>query len=139
MTTISKQILKYGVLVFLLISVFQYSQLLFEFNIISLDTLISFIVIISSALGLLISKVYSYKTKTLVEPINLAPIETTLFTKRELEVLLLLSKGYTNIQISNELFVSPNTTKTHLSNIYSKLGTRNRVQTIRIAQNKGLL
>jgi DNA-binding NarL/FixJ family response regulator len=96
-------------------------------------------VIISSALGLLISKVYSYKTKTLVEPINLAPIETTLLTKRELEVLLLLSKGYTNNQISNELFVSLNTTKTHLSNIYSKLGTRNRVQTIRIAQNNGLL
>ena len=41
-------------------------------------------------------------------------------TKRELEVLELVAKGYTNEQIKDLLFVSMNTIDTHLSNLYKK-------------------
>ena len=44
------------------------------------------------------------------------------FTKRELEILELVSKGYTNRQIANNFFVSLKTIATHFNNIYHKTG-----------------
>lgn len=42
--------------------------------------------------------------------------------KRELEVLGLMAKGYSNIQIGNELFISQATVLTHITHLYQKLG-----------------
>ena len=44
------------------------------------------------------------------------------FTKRELEILELISKGCTNRQIANKFFVTLNTVETHINNIYHKTG-----------------
>ena len=41
-------------------------------------------------------------------------------TQRELEVMRLLAKGYSNKQISEELFIAPTTTLTHIRTIYEK-------------------
>ncbi|RYU66519.1 helix-turn-helix transcriptional regulator [Aliivibrio finisterrensis] len=49
-------------------------------------------------------------------------------TGREKEILKLLSLGASNIDIANELFVSENTVKTHLYNIFKKLNVKNRLQ-----------
>ena len=49
-------------------------------------------------------------------------------TNRELEVLLLVSKGYTNQEIADELFITLKTVKTHVSNILSKLEVNDRTQ-----------
>jgi len=49
---------------------------------------------------------------------------------REIEVLKCLAKGYTNKQISEELFITVGTVKTHLYNIYQKMGVKNRSQAI---------
>ena len=48
-------------------------------------------------------------------------------TKRELEVLDLLSQGFTNKEISIELNISVHTVKANLENIYEKIGIHNRV------------
>lgn len=48
-------------------------------------------------------------------------------TKRELEVVKLLAKGYTNLEIANELIISKHTVKAILENVYEKLGIHNRV------------
>ena len=53
-----------------------------------------------------------------------------LLTQRENEVATLVCSGMSNAQIANRLFVSEKTVKTHLSNIFSKLGLKNRVQLI---------
>ncbi len=45
-------------------------------------------------------------------------------TKRETEILQLISEGKTYTQISEELFISKETAKTHIKNIYSKLQVR---------------
>ena len=42
-------------------------------------------------------------------------------TKRELEVLSLVAKGYSNTQICNELFISMATVLTHIGRLYQKL------------------
>jgi len=49
-------------------------------------------------------------------------------TKRELEVLFFLNKGYSNAKIGEELFVSEGTVKKHISNILGKLGLENRME-----------
>lgn len=53
-----------------------------------------------------------------------------LLSKRELEVFDLVLKGYTNEQISEELWISINTVKKHLRNMYEKLGVSNRTSLI---------
>lgn len=57
---------------------------------------------------------------------------------REREVLQLLRRGYSNARISQELFVSPNTVKTHLSSLYRKLGVPNRREAMSAAETLGL-
>ena len=42
-------------------------------------------------------------------------------TKRELEVLRLIAKGYSNKEIQKELFISISTVRSHISNLYQKL------------------
>ena len=48
------------------------------------------------------------------------------FTERELDVIALLERGYTNQQIAQELFLSIPTVKTHIGNIFKKLGVTSR-------------
>ena len=49
-------------------------------------------------------------------------------TGREKELLVLLLKGKSNKEISDLLYVSTETVKTHLQNIYRKLGVKNRME-----------
>ena len=51
-------------------------------------------------------------------------------TERELEVLKELAKGSTNKQIAENLYISLATVKTHIINIYGKLGVNNRVAAV---------
>ncbi|MBV1908259.1 MAG: response regulator transcription factor [Kangiellaceae bacterium] len=50
------------------------------------------------------------------------------FSEREQQVLQLLCHGYTNKEIAQSLEISPNTVKTHMSRLFSKLGVSNRTQ-----------
>src|SRR5262245_5153908 len=49
-------------------------------------------------------------------------------TEREIEVLVLVSEGYSNAELARLLWVTPQTVKFHLSNIYRKLDVSNRTQ-----------
>ncbi|GAP06430.1 ATP-dependent transcriptional regulator [Anaerolinea thermolimosa] len=62
-----------------------------------------------------------------------------LLTEREIDVLHLVSEGLTNQQIASHLVISLPTVKTHISNIYNKLGVENRTQAIKRAQDLGLI
>ncbi|MFG2338094.1 response regulator [Streptomyces yangpuensis] len=48
-------------------------------------------------------------------------------TERELEIVRLVARGFTNAEIGGELFITAGTAKTHIANIQAKIGARNRV------------
>ena len=58
---------------------------------------------------------------------------------REFEVLQLLEEGLSNKQVAARLFVSLNTVKTHVKNIYAKLNAERRTQALAEARRLGLL
>ena len=60
-------------------------------------------------------------------------------TRRELEILQLVAEGDSNAQLAKMLWVTEQTVKFHLSNIYRKLGVSNRTEASRWAQLHGLL
>jgi len=60
-------------------------------------------------------------------------------TKRETEILSLISEGKTYTQISEELFISKETAKTHIKNIYSKLQVNSKSEAIAKANLEKLL
>ncbi|MDR9828895.1 LuxR C-terminal-related transcriptional regulator [Vibrio sp. FNV 38] len=56
-------------------------------------------------------------------------------TKREKQIIRLLGHGASNHQIADQLFVSENTVKTHLHNIFKKINAKNRLQALLWANN----
>lgn len=60
-------------------------------------------------------------------------------SKREKEILKLISDGFTNIEITKQLFISIDTVETHRKNLYSKLNVKNTALLIRYAIENHLL
>ena len=75
---------------------------------------------------------------TVHEPV-LSKEAEQLISPREHNVLQLLAKGLSNEEIAAELFVSQNTIKTHLSNLYFKLDVKRRTQAVERARALGLI
>jgi LuxR family maltose regulon positive regulatory protein len=71
----------------------------------------------------------SSQSLELIEPLS----------ERELEVLRLVADGLSNQEISARLVVSHNTVKSHIKNIYGKLGVNSRTQAIARARQAGVL
>jgi LuxR family maltose regulon positive regulatory protein len=69
------------------------------------------------------------KTATMLEPLS----------ERELDILRLIATGRTNQEIADILVIAVSTVKSHINNLYGKLGTQRRTQAIAIARDIGLL
>ncbi|SDC70751.1 response regulator [Rhodococcus tukisamuensis] len=68
-----------------------------------------------------------------------APANLGTLSEREREVLRALATGASNADLAAALFLSETTVKTHISSIFTKLGTRNRVEAALTAFRAGLV
>ena len=68
------------------------------------------------------------KNKSNISPDN---FEEYNLSKREIEVFNHITLGLSNDEIAEKMFVSKNTIKTHIKNIYSKLDVKNRIQAVK--------
>lgn len=68
-----------------------------------------------------------------------AKLEQYGISKREMEVLELMALGLSNQEIADRLFVSLNTVKTHISNLFVKLDVSRRTQAVKAAKELKLI
>ncbi|MCF7480326.1 LuxR C-terminal-related transcriptional regulator [Vibrio sp. J1-1] len=64
---------------------------------------------------------------------NIKPVynhDPSILTRREMQIITFLAMGASNQEIAEQLFVSENTVKTHLHNIFKKIEVKNRVQAL---------
>ena len=66
-------------------------------------------------------------------------LDAAALTNREREILRLIARGATNREVADSLIISEGTVKNHLSNIFSRLGLRDRTQAVMYARERGLL
>jgi DNA-binding NarL/FixJ family response regulator len=84
-------------------------------------------------------------TQRLIDTYTQRPPNPTLpagadeLTPRELEVWHLVARGLSNAEIAAKLVIGDATVKTHVARIISKLGVRDRIQSIVLAYESGLL
>lgn len=68
-----------------------------------------------------------------------AAIDRSGLTRRQLDVLSLLGRGYSNKEIASKLYLTNNTVKSHIKSLFRSLGVSNRLACIRSAEELGLL
>lgn len=128
-------------LIFLL-KVLEYRYLLRE---LSIEFYIGLIAVFFAILGAWIGFRLTGRKKTIIVPlqpefkIDNGILKQTGISKREYEVLELMSKGNSNQEIADKLFVSLNTVKTHTSNLFVKLDAKRRTQAIQKAKELRLI
>jgi DNA-binding NarL/FixJ family response regulator len=80
----------------------------------------------------------SFLPKTKTNALSDSPSAAGL-TNREVEILRLIARGATNREVADSLVISEGTVKNHLSNIFGRLGLRDRTQAVMYARERGLL
>jgi ATP/maltotriose-dependent transcriptional regulator MalT len=70
---------------------------------------------------------------------NGLPSHIEAITRREFEILRLISRGLSNKEIAHSLVIAPSTVKTHTSNLFGKLGVQRRTQAIALARELELV
>lgn len=68
-----------------------------------------------------------------------APTKLDGLTERERETLVLIARGRSNAEIAEELDVSPSTVKNHVTNLFAKIGVRDRAQAVIVAYEAALI
>jgi DNA-binding CsgD family transcriptional regulator len=146
-----RTILIFGLLITALIFLFQLGKYRIVEGDFSTEIVISVVSIACFFVGLYFRKYFTKEDETPAQPaaglseqwppIQMEPVTTASqvdykkikelgISARELEVLNELVKGLSNKAISEKLFISESTTKTHLSNLFTKLNVSNRSQAI---------
>jgi len=149
-----RTILIYGIAMAVLIGLLKYIQYQFFVRDLSIEFYIGVVAVLFVCLGawagsrLTRTKIAIVEKEVIVERVMVADSDFRLneseldrlgISKREYEVLELISQGLSNQEIADKLFVSTNTIKTHSSNLFMKLDARRRTQAIQRARKFGLL
>ncbi|MDF0707787.1 response regulator transcription factor [Flagellimonas okinawensis] len=132
-----KTIFVFSALIISLLLLFKLSSYAYLSGDISKEIVIGVIAIVFFVIGIYINKKSLKKEKT--NFIDYKKIEELGISKREYEVLVQISKGLSNKEIADALFVSESTIKTHVSNLLVKLDSKRRTQAIQKAKSLQIL
>ena len=148
----NKSIIIYSVSLAALLFLLKWLELRFIIFNHSFEIYIGFIAAIFTALGIWLAvKLSKPKIETVVVEKEIYVqrnenfvLDTSLvaqleLSKRELEILNLLARGYSNQEIAAKLFVSVSTVKTHIQNLFEKLDVKRRIQAVEKAKRLNLI
>jgi DNA-binding CsgD family transcriptional regulator len=137
-----KTILLYGVAMAALTGILKFIEYRYFIRDFSLEFYLGAVAILFTSLGVWAGLRLTRKKVVIASQefkLNEAELQRLTISKREYEVLELMSQGLSNQEIADKLFVSLNTIKTHSSNLFMKLDARRRTQAIHRAKELGLL
>ena len=155
-----RHVLIFGLVGGLLIATLQYTEYRFVIIQHSVELYSALVAILFAAFGIWLGLRITGSRKTVHETIRetvvvkevLVPAEapapfapntarqrTLGITARELEILTLVARGFSNREIATQLFVSENTVKTHCARSFDKLGAARRTQAVLRGKELGLL
>jgi RNA polymerase sigma factor (sigma-70 family) len=143
-------IIKYALILFIALSALKFLEFQLFSHKIPFETYLIIVAVLFTVTGLVVSQFLSrwrLRERASLKSsdsnnIDEQAIDQQLldsFSTREQQVLQLLCHGYTNKEIAKSLDISPNTVKTHLSKIFSKLGVSNRTQALSEAKLLNLI
>lgn len=148
----NKDIFLYAFSLAVLLFVLRWMEIRFLIIDYSIELYIGVIAIFFTGLGIWLAlKLTDKKSETIIIEkevyisnnhkfqINDKALYQTGLSKRELEVLGLISDGLSNEEIAEKLFISLNTIKTHTSNLFEKLEVKRRTQATEKAKRLGLI
>ncbi|WP_350289140.1 response regulator transcription factor [uncultured Croceitalea sp.] len=134
-----KTIFVFSSLIVALLALFQLSKYSYTTGDLSIEIIIAAIAIIFLCLGIYLNKKSLHKTTPITSKVDYKKIEKLGISKREYEVLVEISKGLSNREIAEKLFVTESTIKTHVSNVLVKLNSKRRTQAIKKAKEYHIL
>src|SRR3989454_6695144 len=145
-----KHILIYGLcggVLIVLLKLVEYRFLIVEH---SIEIYGGLIALLFAVLGIWLGLKLTRKTETIVVrevqvpassnfTLNETKLRALCITRRELEILELMANGLSNREISERLFVSENSVKTHSSRLFDKLSAKRRTQAAQLGKEFGLI
>ena len=137
-----RTIILYSLALAALVFLMKFLEYRFIIRDLSLEFYFGIVAILFTALGIWAGLKLTRKKIVLVGQefiFNESELQRLSISKRELEVLELISKGLSNQQIADTLFVSLNTIKTHSSNLFLKLDVNRRTQAVQRAKELRLI
>jgi NarL family two-component system response regulator LiaR len=149
-----RHVLIFGLVGGLLIATLQYTKYRFVIIEHSVEFYSALVAILFATFGIWLGRRITRSRETIREKVvvrevlvpvlepfapNTAHQQTLGITARELEILALIARGFSNREIATQLFVSENTVKTHCARAFDKLGAARRTQAVQRGKELGLL
>lgn len=134
-----KTIFTFSGIIVALLALFQLSKYSYATGDLSIEIIIALVALVFLGIGIYLNKNSLHRVSPSITEINLKKVEELGISKREHQVLIEISKGLSNKEIGDKLFVSESTVKTHVSNLLVKLDAKRRTQAIQKAKQLQIL
>jgi DNA-binding CsgD family transcriptional regulator len=136
-------VIGFGLLITALLILFRIAGIYHLHGNIADDVWLAIFSIVFLIIGIILSRKLFVRTLVVTREhpamINREQLVKSGLSKREAEILLLMHEGLSNHQIADKLFISENTIKKHVSNIFQKLQVERRTEAIKKARELSII
>lgn len=137
-----KTVILYGLALAVIVIVLRVVEYRFFVRDLSIEFYVGAVALLFTGMGIWAGLRLTKRKLVIVSPdfkLDEPALERLGISKREHEVLELMSQGMSNQEIADKLFLSLNTVKTHSSNLFVKLDAKRRTEAIRKAKELRLI